>query len=83
MSSAVANSQTIANGPTRKRSPANDETSSMPKPPNEHDARGAERQIAPQQRAEGTEAQRDGDQEHDLAEQLGGGDRPRGGLFAV
>ena len=33
--SAVANSQAIANGPTRKRSPANELTSSMPKPANE------------------------------------------------
>ena len=36
IASAVANSQNIANGPTRKRSPANDETSSMPKPANEN-----------------------------------------------
>ena len=32
---AVANSQPIANGPTRKRSPPNDDTSSIPKPANE------------------------------------------------
>ena len=35
ISSAVANSQPIANVPTRKRAPANDETSSIPKPANE------------------------------------------------
>ena len=32
---AVANSQPIANGPTRKRAPPNDDTSSIPKPTNE------------------------------------------------
>ncbi len=35
MAVAVANSQPIANGPTRKRSPANEDTSSIPKPTNE------------------------------------------------
>ena len=32
---AVANSQPIANGPTRKRAPPNDDTSSIPKPAKE------------------------------------------------
>ena len=35
MAVAVANSQPIANGPTRKRSPANEDTSSIPKPTKE------------------------------------------------
>ena len=36
MSRAVASSQPIANEPTRKRSPANDATISIPKPPMLH-----------------------------------------------
>ncbi len=32
---AVANSQAIANGPTRKRAPPKDDASSIPKPTNE------------------------------------------------
>ena len=55
----------------------------MPKPANEKMPRGAEREVAPEQRAERAERQRDRDQEHDLAEQLGGRDRARGGALAV
>ena len=35
MTNAVAKSQAMANAPTRKRAPANDDTSSMPNPAND------------------------------------------------
>ena len=72
MSRAVASSQPIANEPTRKRSPAKDATISIPKPPMLHaNAVPFDRSLA-DRRAGHAEADRDGHQEHDLAEERGG-----------